>query len=360
VRLLSDISSRAIIVEDMTDFLNECLWVMGHALDVGGVYVWQYDAQTRTFSNIAEWMPEDVAAFKETLQHIPEDIAPWFTSALRQNRTILIPDTQTIPDPEVRSIVLSMGIQSVLVIPIHVKTRLFGFLGFEEYDHCRKWAEEDIRMLKSVAQILARAIENKHIEEELADYRNNLAAKVEERTLELQAINRRLAQEIEARKKVEVTLIERDKALSENAQRLEEANTALRVVLQQVQAERRKVEQIAYQNLKALIGPKIGLLRQSGLNKRQQSCLTMIEKNIQCLFVPETCSLSDQLKCLTPNELNVADMIRQGKTSKEIAALMALSIRTVEVYRYHIRKKLGLTKRKINLRTHLLEAMPSE
>jgi hypothetical protein len=128
-RLLSDISSRAIIVEDMTDFLDECLWVMGHALDVGGVYVWQYDAQARTFGNIAEWMPEDVSSFKETLQHIPEEIAPWFTSALRQNLTIELPDTRTILDPKVRSIVLSMGIQSILVIPIHVKTRLFGFLG---------------------------------------------------------------------------------------------------------------------------------------------------------------------------------------------------------------------------------------
>jgi hypothetical protein len=117
VRLLSDISSRAIIVEDMADFLNECLWVMGHALDFGGVYVWQYDAQARTFNNIAERMPEDVPSFKETLQHIPEDIAPWFTSALRQNRTIELPDTRPIPDPEVRSIVLSMGIQSMLVIP---------------------------------------------------------------------------------------------------------------------------------------------------------------------------------------------------------------------------------------------------
>jgi DNA-binding CsgD family transcriptional regulator len=55
----------------------------------------------------------------------------------------------------------------------------------------------------------------------------------------------------------------------------------------------------------------------------------------------------------SPNELQVANLIRQGKTSKEVARLLNLSIRTVDSYRDSIRKKLGLKNKKVNLRTYL-------
>ena len=56
---------------------------------------------------------------------------------------------------------------------------------------------------------------------------------------------------------------------------------------------------------------------------------------------------------LTPKELQIADLIKQGKTTKEIAAIMTSSVRTIEFHRSNIRHKFGL-KAKANLRTHLL------
>jgi DNA-binding CsgD family transcriptional regulator len=57
---------------------------------------------------------------------------------------------------------------------------------------------------------------------------------------------------------------------------------------------------------------------------------------------------------LTPAEIHVANLIRHGSNSKEIAELMALSSRTIYNHRKNIRKKLGLENRKANLRSHLL------
>ena len=66
-------------------------------------------------------------------------------------------------------------------------------------------------------------------------------------------------------------------------------------------------------------------------------------------------SLDDPSIGLTPKELLVADLVRQGKNSAEIAKLLGLTVRTVEVYRCSIRKRLKISGKKIKLEKYLKE-----
>ena len=63
--------------------------------------------------------------------------------------------------------------------------------------------------------------------------------------------------------------------------------------------------------------------------------------------------LSSESFGLTPSEIKVADLIRQGNGSKEIAAIHNLSYKTVERHRENIRNKIGIKNKKINLQSHL-------
>ena len=47
-------------------------------------------------------------------------------------------------------------------------------------------------------------------------------------------------------------------------------------------------------------------------------------------------------RALTPREASVLQWISEGRSNKEIAALMGTSVRTVETHRLHLRRKLRI------------------
>ena len=71
------------------------------------------------------------------------------------------------------------------------------------------------------------------------------------------------------------------------------------------------------------------------------------------IISPFSQRLSSKLLNLTPKELQVAGLIKEGRTSKEIAELLDVAPSTVALYRNRIRKKLTVTGKKVNLRTYL-------
>ena len=56
---------------------------------------------------------------------------------------------------------------------------------------------------------------------------------------------------------------------------------------------------------------------------------------------------------LSPKEIEIADLIKSGFESKEIASYLHISSSTVESHRKSIRIKLGLKNEKINLTSYL-------
>ena len=80
----------------------------------------------------------------------------------------------------------------------------------------------------------------------------------------------------------------------------------------------------------------------------------MLESNIRKVFEPFARNLLSDHAHLTPTEIQVAHLIKEGKSSKEVAQLLNISIRTVGCYRESIRKKLKVNNKKVNLRSYLL------
>ncbi len=161
----------------------------------------------------------------------------------------------------------------------------------------------------------------------------------------------------EALKKVneglESQVDERTKELSAKTRSLEEFNTALKVLLKQREEYKTELEESILLNVKGLLVPYIEKLKKGRLGGEQMSYLTIIESNIQEITSPFTKRLLGKYLGLTNVEVQAANLIKEGKTTKEIAELLNVSENTVSSIRFHIRKKLDLTHKKINLRHYL-------
>ncbi|MFZ4441252.1 MAG: PAS domain S-box protein [Syntrophales bacterium] len=144
-------------------------------------------------------------------------------------------------------------------------------------------------------------------------------------------------------------------ALVAESQRLEETNTALRVILQRKEEDQKEIERKIATNIRKLVLPNIEKLRGLKLNDLQANCLETVSYNLQQVTSPFLQNLAACFADFTPREIQVANMIRQGKTSKEIAAIFNSSIRSVDFHRDNIRKKLDLSNQKSNLRTFLMK-----
>lgn len=194
----------------------------------------------------------------------------------------------------------------------------------------------------------------KQTEQELLRYREQLEDIVKERTAELGQANRQMQQEIEDRKRAEEALRKREEELKAKSRHLAEVNTALKVLLKQRENDRNELEESMLSNVKELISPYIAQLRKTRLHTRQTMFVNILESNLNNIISPFISRLSSRFLNFTPMEIRVANLVKEGKTNKEIAALLFLSKNTVLFHRHNIRSKLGLKNTKINLRTHLL------
>ena len=135
---------------------------------------------------------------------------------------------------------------------------------------------------------------------------------------------------------------------------LEETNTALSVLLKRREADKAELEEKMLFNVKELVLPYIEKLKQRNIDKELKVYLGVIESNLKEIISPFAIRLSSKYLNLTSAELEIANLVKHGKSTKEIASMLNLAEKTIETHRVNIRKKLGLTNKKANLRTFLL------
>ncbi len=159
--------------------------------------------------------------------------------------------------------------------------------------------------------------------------------------------------DITDKKRTEEELRKRDKELIRNNRHLEEANTALRVLLRRRDRDKVELEEKVLYNVKELVEPVLEKLQGTRMSRRQQTYVNILESNLNDIVSPFARRLLHAYIKLTPTEIQITNFVREGKTTKEIAKLMDASVRTIEFHRKNIRNKMGLKGQKTPLCTFL-------
>jgi DNA-binding NarL/FixJ family response regulator len=105
--------------------------------------------------------------------------------------------------------------------------------------------------------------------------------------------------------------------------------------------------------VKGLVLPYLEKLKKSRISKRDMSFVNILESNLTNIISSFTHRLSSRHLNLTPKELQVANLVKEGRTTKEIAEMMGICAGAVSLHRNHVRNKLGINSKKINLQSYL-------
>jgi PAS domain S-box-containing protein len=163
-----------------------------------------------------------------------------------------------------------------------------------------------------------------------------------------------LLDELRGRREAVAALKKREQELLKKSKRLQELNTALNVMLEKRDEDRVQMEEKVLLNTRQLIEPLLKNLEDSGLEKHQSDFVDVLRTLLSEIISPFSQTLSTRFLNLTPSEIRVANLIKEGRTTKEVANLLNASPRAIAFHRQNLRKKLGLTDRRANLATYLL------
>lgn len=141
--------------------------------------------------------------------------------------------------------------------------------------------------------------------------------------------------------------------LEHKTRELTELNNALNLLLHQGAEARAEHERRIHDNLQRLVLPYLEKIQDRCKDQELELCLRVAMANLEKITSTFSLTLSARLGGLTPRELEVAELIKQGRSTKQMAAILDLSSRTVEFYRDKLRIKLGIKSKKTNLRSYL-------
>jgi len=154
-----------------------------------------------------------------------------------------------------------------------------------------------------------------------------------------------------------VVSIRRDVSqLAEQRQQLEQKNIALKEILTQIELEKIEIKNRIKTNIERLVLPYVTRLGETHtIENKEKKYLELMKNNLENISSSLIQKIENHYMTLSPRELEICSLIKTGLSNKEIAGTLSLSLMTVEKHRQHIRKKMGISHKSINLHTYLQE-----
>jgi len=216
-------------------------------------------------------------------------------------------------EPAVKDELLKEGRISIISVPLLYNKQVIGVINliFKEKPSLSKHEEKS---LLSIGKTIGLAIMNvRYIEQ--------------------------IEREIEVRKKTEKDLQAREQELQIKTLNLEEVNTALNVLLKKREGDRKEMEEKILLNVRDNIIPLIERTKATRLPADQNVMLTSLEKSLNEILSPFLQNLNFRCSNLTQKQVQIAKLISEGKSSKEIGSSMNLTPRAVDYHPFHHQAK---------------------
>ncbi len=160
-KLIADISSYLANLpsKQISDGIEEVLKMAGSFLGADRGYVFQFSEDGKTRSMTHEWCKYDLNTLKNKLKIQSLDQLPWWKDKIRSRNWLSVSNIEDLP-PEAekeKQVLKAQGVCSFICIPLIKEGSLFGAFGFDIHNQKRKWAEEQLKLVSVVGELIANA-----------------------------------------------------------------------------------------------------------------------------------------------------------------------------------------------------------
>ncbi len=160
--------------DNLDAIFNLLLSKIGSYSNCDRAYIFSVNHSKQTISNTHEWCGDGIGCEIKNLQNVPISFLPLSIDILNRNQNIYLPDFNILsPLSELEKEYLEhKSLKSIIVTPFAISNKLTGFIGFDSVKQNRYWSDEEQELLKSMANIIANAIERKRVQTELIQQLN--------------------------------------------------------------------------------------------------------------------------------------------------------------------------------------------
>ncbi len=316
-RLITNLSTRFIhlTADEINIGINDALEALGQFADVDRSYIFEFSDDGKTMDNTYEWCREGIQPQIDKLQDLSTGDFPWSMTRLRRFQSIPVSRVAELP-PEAaaeKETLTRQSILSLIMVPLVYGGGLLGFVGFDAVRSEREFDENIESLLKLAGDMFVNAIVRARSERELQQAHMDLLAE---------------------------------------RKALEAKNIALREVISAVEDERQVTRTQITTNVEESLLPLLDRIKERSRGPQLQ-LLELLERYLKDIASPFIEHLKTKFSRLTPREIEICNMIRAGRPSKDIASALNVSVLTVHKHREQIREKLGLKNSNINLNSYL-------
>ncbi len=132
------------------------------------IYIFN-DRKSRAFRTY-EWCGKNTVPKPGVIEiKIFKKYSLWWMEKINNFDSVNIQDTSEVKlkIKEEKEIIKPSGVKSILILPLIHNSNIKGFLGFESIKNIKRWTNNDITLLKLLAEILASVLEHEKTEEEI-------------------------------------------------------------------------------------------------------------------------------------------------------------------------------------------------
>ncbi|MEZ5830810.1 MAG: PAS domain-containing protein [Dongiaceae bacterium] len=196
-RIVAEISAMLINTHrgGLDDAINDALRKIGTFFGVERGHVFLFSPEREAFDNTHEWCAVGIAPQIEALCNVAARSIPRLTERLRRGGILQLADAaDTAADAAADLAALGrQDVRSLIALPMTRQGEFIGFLGFDSISRARSWSDDEISLLKVMADVIAGALSQEQAATALADTNAWLERRVAERTAALSASEQRLA-----------------------------------------------------------------------------------------------------------------------------------------------------------------------